>query len=237
MDFKVTKVQKAFMLTPETTSINANHQAALSQISCLIKACNFELTVANTLPDEQHIKDHDIYFIDLFHHNNIRNLPDRVHKLSQQTKVALFNVQNSQLCEKSLLLNGIEGIFYVQDSPDNILKGLNSLTKNERWFKYSVMNHAVAHLLKLNKTVTPQVDNSLSKTQYPNLTKRENTIINLVTKGAQNQEIADQLNISTNTVKTHVYSIFRKTQSRNRIELITWSLQFLAPNRFDATVN
>ncbi|HAU92054.1 MAG TPA: hypothetical protein DCW59_06830, partial [Alteromonas sp.] len=44
-----------------------------------------------------------------------------------------------------------------------------------------------------------------------------------VSKGAQNQEIADTLHISVNTVKTHIYSIFRKTNSRNRVELVAWS--------------
>ena len=67
------------------------------------------------------------------------------------------------------------------------------------------------------------------------MTKRENTIIDLVTKGSKNHEIADQLNISTNTVKTHIYSIFRKTNSRNRIELITWSLQ--STKHIDPTLN
>jgi DNA-binding CsgD family transcriptional regulator len=62
----------------------------------------------------------------------------------------------------------------------------------------------------------------------PLLTKREKTIVSLVSSGAKNQEIADELHISPNTVKTHIYSIFRKTSSRNRIELIAWSMQLTA---------
>jgi DNA-binding CsgD family transcriptional regulator len=52
-------------------------------------------------------------------------------------------------------------------------------------------------------------------------------IVVLIGQGAQNKEIADQLHISVNTVKTHVYSIYRKTSCRNRVELIKWSMPAL----------
>ena len=90
------------------------------------------------------------------------------------------------------------------------------------------MNSALSELLvkvsKLNQLPANQQQQSIS---LPSLTRRENTIIGLVSRGAKNQEIADQLHISPNTVKTHLYSIFRKTQSRNRIELISRTQDYL----------
>jgi len=48
------------------------------------------------------------------------------------------------------------------------------------------------------------------------LTKMEATIVELLLKGLSNKEIADQLHISKETVKKHVYNIFRKTKVKNR---------------------
>ncbi len=52
------------------------------------------------------------------------------------------------------------------------------------------------------------------------ITKREMEIINLVIQGDSNNEIAEKLFISPGTVKTHLYRIFKKTNSKNRYELM-----------------
>ncbi|MTI60795.1 MAG: helix-turn-helix transcriptional regulator [Firmicutes bacterium] len=56
------------------------------------------------------------------------------------------------------------------------------------------------------------------------LSTREAEVVNLVIKGATNQEIADSLFISINTVKKHLYKIFNKTNSASRTELIARTL-------------
>ena len=83
------------------------------------------------------------------------------------------------------------------------------------------MNKALDDLLTIKQNQQRKPVEANTESIFPTLTKRERTIIGLVSKGAQNREIADQLHISPNTVKTHLYSIFRKTSSRNRIELIS----------------
>jgi len=51
------------------------------------------------------------------------------------------------------------------------------------------------------------------------ITEREKEIISLLLKGFNNREISDKLFISLNTVKTHIYSIYQKTNVNNRLEL------------------
>ncbi len=51
------------------------------------------------------------------------------------------------------------------------------------------------------------------------ITAREREIIDQISAGRTNQEIADRLFVSLATVKDHVYNIFRKTGVRNRVEL------------------
>ena len=55
------------------------------------------------------------------------------------------------------------------------------------------------------------------------LTKREIEILKLIALGKNNENIANDLNISTLTVKTHVSNIYRKINVPNRIQAIFWA--------------
>ncbi len=57
------------------------------------------------------------------------------------------------------------------------------------------------------------------------LTPREREVVQLITAGANNGEIAGHLLISENTVKTHVAHILDKLGIKHRSELITWAAQ------------
>lgn len=62
------------------------------------------------------------------------------------------------------------------------------------------------------------------KTRRPieTLTLRERTIMTLVAQGLSNAEIAGELNISTQTVKNRLGSIFGKVGVWSRLELAAW---------------
>jgi len=58
------------------------------------------------------------------------------------------------------------------------------------------------------------------------LSERELQIVELVTVGSTNQEIAEKLDISKRTVDNHVSNILTKTSTGNRVELVRWALQW-----------
>src|SRR6185295_1977969 len=57
------------------------------------------------------------------------------------------------------------------------------------------------------------------------LTHRERQIVQLVSEGLSNKEIARELNVSRGTVKVHLYNIFQKLEVSNRTVLATIALQ------------
>ncbi|MES2794362.1 MAG: response regulator transcription factor [Bacteroidota bacterium] len=52
------------------------------------------------------------------------------------------------------------------------------------------------------------------------ISKREYEVLKLVGKGFSNQEIADQLFVSNNTIKTHTSRLFEKLEVKNRTQAI-----------------
>lgn len=52
------------------------------------------------------------------------------------------------------------------------------------------------------------------------ISKREYEVLELIAKGFSNQEIADKLFVSSNTVKTHSSNLFMKLDARRRTQAI-----------------
>lgn len=59
-----------------------------------------------------------------------------------------------------------------------------------------------------------------SKLDKLGISKREYEVLELMAKGFSNQEIADQLFVSLNTVKTHASNLFVKLDTRRRTQAI-----------------
>lgn len=57
------------------------------------------------------------------------------------------------------------------------------------------------------------------------LTPRETEVLEHVALGLQDKAVASRLGISRKTVRTHLQSIFRKTDCRNRTAATRWYLR------------
>ncbi|MEE3349819.1 MAG: LuxR C-terminal-related transcriptional regulator [Candidatus Gastranaerophilaceae bacterium] len=50
------------------------------------------------------------------------------------------------------------------------------------------------------------------------LTNREKEILNLISKGLSNKEIANKLYVSVHTIKANTISLYRKIGAKNRVQ-------------------
>ncbi len=53
------------------------------------------------------------------------------------------------------------------------------------------------------------------------ISEREGTVLELVLAGKKNEDVAEQLFLSPHTVRNHIYSIYRKMDVKNRIQLMS----------------
>jgi DNA-binding NarL/FixJ family response regulator len=66
---------------------------------------------------------------------------------------------------------------------------------------------------------------ALTSQNAPSLTQREREVLDLLTEGLSNIQIGSRLNLSPRTVEKHVSSLFRKTDSNNRAELVRFAME------------
>lgn len=68
-------------------------------------------------------------------------------------------------------------------------------------------------------------ENATAEPLTRSLSEREKEVLSLIARGADRQEIADELTISVATVRTHVRNLLRKLGARNRAHAIALATQ------------
>ncbi|MCX8057853.1 MAG: helix-turn-helix transcriptional regulator [Spirochaetes bacterium] len=109
-------------------------------------------------------------------------------------------------------------IFFVLWSIIYILEiiKLNKISSfNKPFNKYSLNNYS----MKIDE-LNNKNEKLLSKLKSFNLTEREKEILILLIKGKSYKEISNELSISIATVKTHITNIYKKTDSKHKVDLI-----------------
>ncbi|BCV65467.1 helix-turn-helix transcriptional regulator [Shewanella carassii] len=149
-----------------------------------------------------------------------KGIPLLAGRLVSHVPVALYQVARGSLDQESAMLLGIRGVLYSDQRIDLMLTGLRKMVADELWYDRTLISKMFRKLVKTLDAGNEISADTVSMLQM--LTRRERTIIQLVSSGARNKEIAQRLCISEHTVKAHISSIFRKTQSRNRVELLRW---------------
>jgi DNA-binding NarL/FixJ family response regulator len=132
--------------------------------------------------------------------------------------VALFNVRPEAGIEEAALSLGTRGFFYVEDTLEQLQKGVAAIFEGELWVSRGIMSKFVLDQKGFQA--------ASQKTSHI-LTRREMEILSLVAAGATNEDVARALFISPNTVKTHIYNIFKKINVPNRLQAALWAAKNL----------
>lgn len=98
-----------------------------------------------------------------------------------------------------------------------------------------LLQSSLEHILSINqehRTTTAQDSSYLLKYKY-HLTKREIEILGYIYKGMTNNEIAEILVITPNTVKKHLSNLFQKLEVTSRTQLLNFLVRNDLVNNFE----
>jgi len=129
------------------------------------------------------------------------------------TRVVLLaaSLDEEQLIEASRL--GVGGVVLKEMAPRLLIQCIRKVHAGEQWMERRA--HARAFEVLLRREAGAR---EISKV----LTIREIDVLRMTASGLRNRQIAEQLNISEGTVKTHLHSIYEKLNIRSRTELILY---------------
>ncbi|KOE95327.1 LuxR C-terminal-related transcriptional regulator [Vibrio parahaemolyticus] len=153
--------------------------------------------------------------------SSLPELPEVKQTLSELEHVdatVLVNAEPNLRIESILTWSNLKGLFYFEDDFDKVMMGLKGILNGENWLSRDILNQLIGYLLSLNNTV-----GELETKLEMELTRRELQVLSALCQGGSNLDIADSLFVSEHTVKSHLYSIFRKLEVKNRMQAITWA--------------
>ncbi|WP_284653073.1 response regulator transcription factor [Flavobacterium terrisoli] len=134
-----------------------------------------------------------------------------------------------------LLLRWLEFRFMIVEHQYEIYIGIISIffLLFGIWIANKITKPKVETIVVEKEIRVPIEDFVLNKIelQQRNISKRELEVLTLMAQGLSNQEIAEQLFVSLNTVKTHSAKLFEKLEVKRRTQAIETAkkLQLLPP--------
>lgn len=136
----------------------------------------------------------------------------------QKVQIAFFNLDGSEDIESLAAHPAMNGVFPRDCPQDQLVKGISAILNGEVWLPRKVIERYMA------KSRTYKRPSSATAEM---LTEREVEVLRVMATGAKNTEIAERLNLSPHTIKTHIYNIFKKINASNRLQAVNWAQQNL----------
>jgi len=139
-----------------------------------------------------------------------------LHSEAPETRLLVFSDIPNESEERGLLRVGMHGYLNTYASPRVIRKALSVIRSRDMWVSRRLMSRMFE---ELREHPVSREENSHLNSIFKTLTQREQEIALLLGAGNSNRSIAERLDITERTVKTHLTSVFEKTGTRDRVQL------------------
>lgn len=186
-----------------------------------IEVINIEKsTIESFLESIKALKPHVILFAKSEPLPNIREICKAVRELSkglQTSQLMLLGNIPSQEEIVSLMNTGVRGYFDLNDPSNQLGDAIRVIHKGEIWLPRDKMSSIMDRIISV-------VGRDLKEKTLDQLTPTEFQVLRLIGQGKSNDEIAESMFISKNTVRSHIKSIYAKLDTHSRLQLALYAI-------------
>jgi len=158
----------------------------------------------------------DVLLLDLgLRNRSSLNLVKLVKKNYSGTKIIVMDLIPLQADVLEFVQAGVSGFILKDATVNDFLKTIRSVVKGLQVLPPNLTGSLFSQIVEyaVNKTSPTDIIESVR------MTKREKQVIELISEGHTNKEIAQELHLSTYTVKSHVHNILEKLALSTRVQI------------------
>jgi DNA-binding NarL/FixJ family response regulator len=143
---------------------------------------------------------------------NLRGLEAirEIKKLYPRVKIVVLTMHRKKEFIRQALVDGADGFLLKEDPGGQLIRAVEAVRKGEKFLSPLISGDLISL--------------ALAEEQTDQLTIREREVLKLLAEGKKNQEIADILFISPNTVRRHRYNIMEKLNLKGLAELVKYAI-------------
>ncbi|MCK5706816.1 MAG: response regulator transcription factor [Candidatus Aureabacteria bacterium] len=161
----------------------------------------------------------DIYILDISMPilNGIETT-DRLLKLLPRCKVIILSMHDDRMFVEKAMECGAKGYILKQNTTEEVVHAIREVYRNKFFLSPQVTKYIVHGFLGKKSS-------HKEKKKVVDLTKREKEVLQLISEGHSNKEIANEFNLSLNTIHVHRNNIMRKLEIHKQADLIRYALK------------
>src|SRR5271163_4738701 len=146
-----------------------------------------------------------------------------------QLKIIVHSAENDESSTVELFRCGVRGIIPRSISPDMLVKCVRKIAAGETWIDNQSINWVIeAYRSQATALTSPRTQ--------PRLSPKELAIINHITQGKRNKEIAYQLGTTEQVIKNYLRKVYDKLGVSDRLELALYCLHHQLHKKAAGTV-
>lgn len=148
-----------------------------------------------------------------------------IQQLWPTTKILLLTSRPHEKEGIAALKAGVRGYCDRDIDPGLLGRALEVVQKGEIWIGRKFIPHLLGELTTLIEQQQQQGSSSELDRRLDHVTAREREVLQLLSAGASNKEIAQKLNLAERTVKAHLTALFSKLGISGRLHLALFVLE------------
>jgi DNA-binding NarL/FixJ family response regulator len=143
-----------------------------------------------------------------------------IHDLLPHTRILMLTVSEEEADLFEALKSGATGYLLKEIATDEVADAIRAAVAGQSRISPAMSSKLLTEFTNMSKR---DEDGRLARA--PRLTDREMEVLQLMTRGLNNRDIARELFISENTVKNHVRNILEKLQLHSRMEAVVYAVR------------
>jgi len=149
----------------------------------------------------------------------------RICAVQPSVKVIVLTIHDDASYVVEIIKAGAAGYLLKDIDPSMLIKAIRTVYAGESFIYPTLAKRLFGEIHRMEDEHKQNQSCIMQRGRNEHLTMRELEVLQLISKGLSNQEIANRLFLSEKTVKNHLTNIFRKIDVTDRTQAVLYSIK------------